>query len=467
MAKCKFPIPRIPATIGRTHKGADANFVGLGLLKSLSRNHCRIYYRDIHGGKLTMKNPTTKDTETHNTLKYIVPPPPAKKMKTEDNAAAAEEEEREVDSKEIILPQGGAVTSLPTDGFWVIQCLGKNKIFVGGVSLSKGQVAILQHGTTLRVGTHLLYFLLPERAPHQILKVPNPSFDPAKRKSVSKKTPSKGDDILSTIAVGGLGGAVNDMHEHYGARELMQIMDEAIRFNHWERRHQMIGTAVAYHAVRDAGKSKEIQHIHQREGGASRSEIMKWIKNSSKYKTWFNHMSSKMEFKSFQSSIGKALAKAGFERTGTTGRYVRWILPKDVPITHKLDEAEEKKKVKTGNEDDEEEEEDEVDSGPKPGNEEDEEDDQEDEDEEQDEDQVQQEGEADDNEEEEEEDVEMEEKNTAVLNEDEEDDDDEEDEDDDENEEGGEEEDGGAERLENNEDADDDDEDDDDDENEE
>jgi hypothetical protein len=62
----------------------------------------------------------------------------------------------------------------------------------------------------------------------------------------------------------------------------------------------------------------------------SRSEIMKWIKNSPKYYNWVSEMQSRMEFKSYQSSIGKALNRAGFERTGTTGRHVRWILPSDI-----------------------------------------------------------------------------------------------------------------------------------------
>jgi hypothetical protein len=61
-----------------------------------------------------------------------------------------------------------------------------------------------------------------------------------------------------------------------------------------------------------------------------RSEIMKWIKNSPKYCNWVSEMQSRMEFKSYQSSIGKALNRAGFERTGTTGRHVRWILPSDI-----------------------------------------------------------------------------------------------------------------------------------------
>jgi hypothetical protein len=59
---------------------------------------------------------------------------------------------------------------------------------------------------------------------------------------------------------------------------------------------------------------------------------MKWIKNSPKYTNWVSEMQSRMEFKSYQSSIGKALNRAGFERTGTTGRHVRWILPSDIYV---------------------------------------------------------------------------------------------------------------------------------------
>jgi TATA-binding protein-associated factor Taf7 len=36
---------------------------------------------------------------------------------------------------------------------------------------------------------------------------------------------------------------------------------------------------------------------------------------------------TKMEFKSYQANTSKALTKAGFKRTGTTGRHVKWILP--------------------------------------------------------------------------------------------------------------------------------------------
>merc|ERR1712032_425084 len=37
---------------------------------------------------------------------------------------------------------------------------------------------------------------------------------------------------------------------------------------------------------------------------------------------------TKMEVKSYQGNVGKALMRAGYERYGTTGRQVRWSLPK-------------------------------------------------------------------------------------------------------------------------------------------
>jgi hypothetical protein len=275
--------------------------------------------RDIAGGKLEMKQSKDNSTSTNNNnmtkkrnlLKYTAPP--SKKAKA---AAAADsttkktttdDDDPEVDAKDIVIPQNNPDDSddnddegkgnddnnkktLPTTGFWAIKCLGKNKIQVGGMHIAKGQVALLTHGTTLKLASHQLYFLLPKEAtaPFDTMKVPNPAYvhdhSTTGVKQHKQSTPNKkggfggikketdhADDASSLIApAGGLGGAVNDMHEHYTAEELMAIMDEAVRNNQWERRHQMVGTAVAFHGVMDAGRSKEIQHIAQREGGASR-----------------------------------------------------------------------------------------------------------------------------------------------------------------------------------------------------
>jgi len=49
----------------------------------------------------------------------------------------------------------------PPQGFFVVKCLGKNKIIVGGKTVSKGQVAILTDKVTLQLASYKLYFLLP------------------------------------------------------------------------------------------------------------------------------------------------------------------------------------------------------------------------------------------------------------------------------------------------------------------
>jgi hypothetical protein len=112
---------------------------------------------------------------------------------------------------------------------------------------------------------------------------------------------------------------------------LMDRMTEAIEANLWERRHQMVGSTISYHAVLAAARAPEIKKLAERGTGVARTEIMDWIQNSPKFAKWVDQMNSKMEPKSYQSSITKALLKAGFIRTGLTGRYVKWYLPKDLP----------------------------------------------------------------------------------------------------------------------------------------
>ena len=89
---------------------------------------------------------------------------------------------------------------------------------------------------------------------------------------------------------------------------------------------------------------------------------MKWIQNSPRYSKWVGEMLTKLEYKSYQSSVGKALNKAGYERTGTTGRHVRWILPKDIPLED-LEGDDEDQESEGGDDDDAEENESEAGSG--------------------------------------------------------------------------------------------------------
>jgi len=42
---------------------------------------------------------------------------------------------------------------------------------------------------------------------------------------------------------------------------------------------------------------------------------------------WVDRVMEKLEVKSYQSNISKALMKEGYTRIGTTGRHVKWTLP--------------------------------------------------------------------------------------------------------------------------------------------
>jgi len=112
---------------------------------------------------------------------------------------------------------------------------------------------------------------------------------------------------------------------------LMTRFYSAISSNQWERRHQTIGSALSVHAVRDAARSKSLQKLASTENGkVSRGDVMDWIENSTRYREWVKLMLAKMELKSYQGNIGKALVRAGYERYGTTGRQVKWGLPKNL-----------------------------------------------------------------------------------------------------------------------------------------
>ena len=120
-------------------------------------------------------------------------------------------------------------------------------------------------------------------------------------------------------------------------KSLLEIMNDAVSKGLWERKHQIIGSTLCYHAVRSAGSSKEIQQeildnsnsnnttattSKDKGPGVSRTTIMEWIEHSKQYKRWVQQMLSNMEPRSYQASITKSLLKAGFSRTSGAGRYM-------------------------------------------------------------------------------------------------------------------------------------------------
>ncbi len=209
--------------------------------------------------------------------------------------------------------------------------------------VSKGQVAILTDKITLQLASYKLYFLLPlhndenDQNP-SILEIPNPEYEAFISATLKAKTVRK----RSIEPYSGTSAAVHEEDE-LSVEELMQKMSDAIKVNQWDRRQQMLGTTIAHHAVLDAARSTECQKIAKKMNGTvsryvvahslspcsfpsfyvyfsrfasqlfvleytvpflkyilyygSRSEIMKWIKNSPKYYNWVSEMQSRMNSK--------------------------------------------------------------------------------------------------------------------------------------------------------------------------
>uniref|UniRef100_A0A7S4IX46 HMG box domain-containing protein n=1 Tax=Odontella aurita TaxID=265563 RepID=A0A7S4IX46_9STRA len=316
-----LPLTRLPAKLGRTHKTDETNFFGLGSAKALSRNHCVIFYRDAVGGRLGQFDGDGDEELTYQPRKR-------------------EHRDRGDDADEIIQHDHECEASLPEHGFFAIECLGKNKIIVGGKRVDMNQVALLRHGTTIKLGSYSLYFLLPSDCSSDnketMMKVPNPAYEEYQRKRALERAPVVDDDddnssISSSkkqrsVPPQGVGAEL----EALPLETLLDRITEACKSDQWDRKNQMLGTAVAMHAVRDAAQSSELQSIAKEHGGVARGEVLDWIEKSPLYSNWVSQMLSKLEEKSYHSNISKAIIRSGYQRTGTTGRHVRWALPKDV-----------------------------------------------------------------------------------------------------------------------------------------
>mmetsp|Transcript_10191 Transcript_10191/g.11645 ORF Transcript_10191/g.11645 Transcript_10191/m.11645 type:complete len:514 (-) Transcript_10191:118-1659(-) len=315
-----IPITRLPATLGRSHDAKDPNFFGLGTRKVLSRQQAMIYYRDKLGGRF-VQNPDS------GKLKYVEP---------------AEKEKKDV--------IGCRVDELPETGFFVIECLGKNRIFVDGERVDQGEIALLRSASSIKMNKYSLIFLLPEDAVTSKMKVSLASSSAAKRSSSSSnKKPTTAASSTTTTTTDKAptstssttttptptttpsnnrsGAALVESLEQTPVATLLKWFFEAIETNQWERRHQMIGGAITFHACKDAARSTKIHKIANTNNGVSRSEVMDWIRDSKRYGKWVSNVLNKMEVKSYQANVTKCLWKAGYRRNAPVGRFVRWNLP--------------------------------------------------------------------------------------------------------------------------------------------
>lgn len=332
-----IPLTRFPATLGRSHDTEDPHFFGLGKKKALSRKQCMIYYRDAQGGKVEW------DSKLQD-MSYQKP-------------------DGSLDSAKLLHTKP---EDLPQDGFFVIECLGKNRILVNKERVDQGKSAVLKSGASIRISSYMLYFLLPKdaasRKPHFVWETVAPTLKrkkspPPPITSNSSVTSSKDPNPSATKKTKAtMGASFQAELDTLPVETLLDRMNTAIKKNQWERRHQLIGSTISLHSVRDAAMDPEIQEEATLDGaGVSRSDIMTWVETSPKYKRWVEQMMTKMEARSYQAAITKSLLKAGYTRTGSSGRYIKWLLPADIEI--KPVDRSGKKKVKKEKVEEEEEEE--------------------------------------------------------------------------------------------------------------
>lgn len=356
----RIPLTKLPAILGRSHKTSNPNFFGLGRRKALSRKQCVIYYQDSKGG--------TVEWDTH-ALKY--------------------KEKGSWDFKKTTLKT--PVDKLPEEGFFILECLGRNSITVNKQKVEQGESIVLESGSPIRISQHRLYFLLPTDAPpRKHLIQPTSSSNSAqkakRRVSLDHSSPSaakrpKGSGLQS----------YTESLETMSTQELLGMMTNAISVNAWDRKNQMVGTVVGTNniticqnwvgyldicltlhlfyffssfsasfvsfisssvlrAVKDAGRAHEIMEL-AKDNGVARNRVIDWIEKSGKYKQFVQQLQSKIEPRSYQAAMTKALVKAGYTRNGISGRYAKWHLP---PIENGDDPVDEEAAEGNDNDQDEE-----------------------------------------------------------------------------------------------------------------
>lgn len=280
------PITRLPAILGRDREANDdKNFFGIGTLKQFSREHFRIDYWCNERGRLGQHKSSDAFQWDHSQ-----------------------------DSSDLMNPDDVDLSK----PFFTVTCLGKNGLCVQGQKVEKDKSIVVKHGAAVQASALCFYFL-------QTL---SPSYRKIKTTSDHKIIDSDSVDSPPSKRRRGLTGMQADL-DLLSTEELLKQLDTAIKTNVWERKHQFIGSTLSGRAVMAAAQAPELHEKAAQSGDSlERSEVMDWIAESEQFSKWSQQMLTKLEAKSYQSSITNAMVKAGFTRTAEKGRYIKWILPK-------------------------------------------------------------------------------------------------------------------------------------------
>jgi hypothetical protein len=204
-------------------------------------------------------------------------------------------------------------------------------------------------GIPIQIASYCFYFLLPKDAPpiSQSFQYQVKNAQPKKEvnsESTSSK-PKISDETKPTEKI-----EVKEppskkpkkTDESYMTRldkvttqELLSQLTAASESEEWSKDDQLCSATLGMRIAREAAKDGNIQKIARTQHGVTQRDIIDWYKNHALYSDFERLMLSKIEYKSYQSSITKAIQRAGFTRNesnpGKT-RFTRWDLPADVEL---------------------------------------------------------------------------------------------------------------------------------------
>ena len=352
MERITIPITYLPAIIGRSHDSNEPNFFGLGSNKAISRKQCMIYYRDADGGRVEWdpKAHVEKDENGNEVAKgqLVYLPPDKVRRQVGDDAMEADKlmhnnTSNEKDARSAANDQETENDDLPPRGFFVLQCVGKNRLIVDNKRVQQGHSIVLRNGSTIRISSYCLYFFLPTDATSTPITLSGKKKKSPKKKrqntsstsdSPTKKVKSNINDSSSADAADAPGGggdtgasagstinAYQNELDGMSTEELLSMFNDAMKSDTWDRRTQLLGSSICARAVIDAGRG--MISLAKKEGDSlSRKEIIDWIAQSERYSDWVVSMHEKMESRSYVSSITRSLLRVGFVRNAGSGRYV-------------------------------------------------------------------------------------------------------------------------------------------------
>ncbi|KAL7501806.1 hypothetical protein ACHAWX_000365 [Stephanocyclus meneghinianus] len=364
-----IPITNLPVVLGRKwgSKDKDPHHVALPWdEKLLSRLHACIFYRDEKGGKLGSYEVASGESGSCVVSEKMIYKP----FELDD-----EDDEDSSDPDNILrLPGMNQNAPLPKDGFYAIECLGRHTIRVGDKKVTKGKQAMLEDGIPIQIASYCFYFLLPKDAPSisQTFKYPikkgqasplkttastSNTVDKKEQKNKSKednetklpqttKDSPKKDKEEESISDPKEPPAKKSRKseetftftsklDNVSTAELIEQLAASADSKEWTREDQLVSATLGIRIVRSAAQDSNIQKIAREQHGVTQRDIIDWYNEHPLFSYFERLMLLKIEYKSYQSSITKAIQRAGFTRNESNpgkSRSTRWDLPPDIPL---------------------------------------------------------------------------------------------------------------------------------------